>query len=258
VTAPAATEPAGTAAAPSLTSVADVISAMQAVIRPLPASDGVACFTRLYLTVTQDVAKRLATSTFANPTFLAELDVVFARLYFEAVDAARHDPRQIPPAWAPLFEARARKRIAPLQFALAGMNAHINRDLPVALVSCCHHAGITLAEDTPEHADYLEINRLLATVERQIKGDYLNGWLHTLDRLVHRVHRLDDVVAMWDVTQARNAAWTNAEALWALRDRPDLFRRYLQTLDHTVGLASRGLLTPADTWLGKIGRLRRR
>lgn len=251
MTAPAATEP---AAPQSLTSVGDVISAMQAVIRPLPPSDGVACFARLYLAVTQDVERQLATATFANPAFLTRLDVVFARLYFEAVDAARHDPRRIPPAWAPLFEARARKRIAPLQFALAGMNAHINRDLPVALVSCCHHAGITLAENTPEHADYLEVNRLLATVERQIKSDYLSGRLQTLDRLVHRVHRLDDVVAMWDITQARNAAWTNAEALWALRDRPGLFRRYLQTLDHTVGLAGRGLLTPADTWLRRLGR----
>jgi hypothetical protein len=27
--------------------------------------------------------------------------------------------------------------VAPIQFALAGMNAHINRDLPLALVATC-------------------------------------------------------------------------------------------------------------------------
>ena len=30
---------------------------------------------------------------------------------------------------------------APIQFALAGMNAHINRDLPLALVETCDELG---------------------------------------------------------------------------------------------------------------------
>lgn len=33
-----------------------------------------------------------------------------------------------------LFRARARRDVAPIQFALAGMNAHSSRDLPVARV----------------------------------------------------------------------------------------------------------------------------
>jgi len=30
-----------------------------------------------------------------------------------------------------------------------------------------------------------------------------------VDRFVHRFDRIDDVVAMWDVGCARDAAWTN-------------------------------------------------
>ena len=112
--------------------------------------------------------------------------------------------------------------MAPLQFALAGMNAHINRDLPVALVATCRELGIELRDGSPEHADFVRVNVLLASVEARVKRSYLTGWLSVADRLVHRFHRIDDVVAMWDVERARAAAWTNGLALWTAprRSRP--------------------------------------
>jgi hypothetical protein len=225
--------------------VAEVIERLDSTCRSLPAKDGVCCFTALYLDVTRSVQAELVHETFANPAFLARLDVVFANLFLDAL-AAPAPPR----AWAPLFEQRTRRGVAPLQFALAGMNAHINRDLPVALVACWHELGVA----ANEHADYLRVNELLERVEAVVKQRYLRGWLTTLDRLVHRFDRLDDVVAMWDVRRARDAAWTNGQALWALRDQPDLGERFLATLDRTVGFAGRGLLRPAETWLGHLAR----
>jgi len=135
------------------------------------------------------------------------------------------------------------------------MNAHINRDLPVALVTTCCELGIDLRDAAPEHADFNRVNSLLATVETRVKRAYATGWLGLADRLVHRVHRLDDVVAMWDVERARAAAWTNGLALWELRDDPGLAAEFLQTLDRMVGLGSRGLMVPADSTLQKLGRL---
>ena len=61
----------------------------------------------------------------------------FAWLYFDAIAAA--DP---PSAWRPLFASAERRGILPLQFAFAGMNAHINRDLPVALVETWGELGL--------------------------------------------------------------------------------------------------------------------
>ena len=210
---------------------------MQALLAPLGKADGVACFTRLYLAVTQGVAARLAGVEFADPAFLAQLDVRFADLFFAAIERPT-------PAWAPLFQSRTRKGIAPLQFALAGMNAHINRDLPVALVATCEAAGIALEEGSPQHADFVRVNGVLAAVEAEVKAQYVPRRLRWLDFLLHRWRRLDDVVAMWDVARARDAAWTNAEALWALRHDRALAARFLDTLDRTVGLAGRGLLVP--------------
>ena len=230
---------------------------MEAILQPLADSDGVACFTRLYLDVTEGVQAELGVPAFADPAFVGDLDVRFANLFFDAVDEAVRPGGRVPRAWSPLFEARSSRGVAPLQFAIAGMNAHINRDLPIAVVASCRHAGVEPREGSPQHSDYLRINQLLATVEGRIKERYLSGWLHRVDRVLHRVHRLDDIVAMWNITRARDAAWTNAEALWALRDNAALTSRYLATLDRSVGLAGRALLTPADTWVGRLGRFLR-
>ena len=237
------------------TTVAEVVERMQAIVAPLPRGDGVACFTRLYLAVTEDVRSHLPGPTFRDPTFLDRLDVVFADLFFSALDAYEQKPGSEPHAWAPLFDGRRERGIAPLQFAFAGMNAHINRDLPVALVTTCGELGIELEEDSPQHDDFETINGQLAATEAKVKQQYLTGWLRRLDRLVHRFDRIDDVVAMWDVERARDAAWTNGEAMWAIRDSADLTAAYLDSLDRMVGFAGRGLLVPADTWLQKLARL---
>ncbi|MFZ1880954.1 MAG: DUF5995 family protein [Gaiellaceae bacterium] len=236
-------------------SLAEVIARMQSTLGPLPKGDGVACFTRLYLSVTEGVQERLAGFVFADPAFLSRLDVIFAGLFFTALDeASAKGAHGVPHAWAPLVEERSAHGIAPLQFALAGMSAHINRDLPVALVTTCTELGIELEEGSPQHRDFEHVNTVLADVEARVKAEYLTGVLHTLDRLIHRVDRIDDVVAMWNVSRARDAAWANAQALWALRGQPELEASYLAALDRMVGLTCRGLLVPADTWLQRLAR----
>ncbi len=239
----------------ALGSVADVVARLQEIEASAPAADGVVCFARLYREVTQAVEHELHGGTAGDPRFVERLDLRFAGLFFTALDAFGRDPSTAPRAWAPLFECRSRRGVAPLQFALAGMNAHINRDLPVALVTTCSELGLSLDDDSIEHRDYVGINGLLAQVEQRLKPSYLTGPLATLDRILHRVRRIDDVVAMWDVGRARDGAWTNGRALWALRGEPELSDAFLLALDRTTGLAGRGLLLPADTVLGRLGRI---
>jgi hypothetical protein len=239
------------------TSVPEVVARMRAIEGSLPPSDGIACFVGLYRQVTEDVAQELAKSAFANPRFLERLDVVFANLFFAAIDASEADPRGVPRAWTPLFAARSRHDIAPIQFAFAGMNAHINRDLPVALVTTWGELGIEPGSNSPEHADYARVNTLLAQSEAKLKGRYTTGWLGRIDRIFGRLHSLDDVIAMWDIERARDAAWTNGETLWALRSEPELAAEYLDSLDRMVGFAGRGLLVPSNSLLRRAaGRLR--
>jgi hypothetical protein len=192
---------------------------MESVAAELPVADGVSRFNHLYLEVTRSVDSAAQTALFEDASFMTALDV----------------------GWAPLFAARGDAHIAPIQFALAGMNAHINHDLPLALVSTCMTAGVTVDDDSPQHRDFLKVNDLLAAVEEQVKAEYLTGLLGVADEVLGRI---DDVVAIWSIGEARNAAWTNAGLLWAVRDSHDLTAAFEDVLDGTIGFAGRGLLLP--------------
>jgi hypothetical protein len=217
----------------------DVLAAQRAIDAALPPTDGVACFNKLYLAVTTNVrAAELEGGTFAAVPFLSALDVAFGNLYFAALTALEKGA-PVPRAWAPLFAARDRTDVAPLQFALAGMNAHINRDLPVGLVSTFTGLGQTMARPSQQATDFDKVNDVLATTEQQIAASYFTPLMKSLDRNFDGV---EDVIANWSVREARAAAWVNGAALWRLRGEPGLANDYLDALDGMVGFAGRGLL----------------
>ncbi len=217
----------------------DVLAVQRAIDAALPPSDGVACFNRLYLAVTSNVrAAEQQGGTFGDVPFLSALDVAFGNLYFAALDALEKGA-PVPRAWAPLFAARDRTDVAPLQFALCGMNAHINRDLPVGLVSTFTVLGLTMTRPSPQATDFDKVNDVLAATEQQIAASYFTPLMKTLDRAFDGV---DGVIANWSVHEARAAAWVNGSALWRLRGEPGLAHDYLGALDGMVGFAGRGLL----------------
>ena len=222
----------------------DVVARMTAIDQALPRADGVSCFNKLYLEVTKNVLAGVGQATFADPRFLTTLDVAFANLYFAALSAFEAGSPDTPRAWQPLFETRSSRTVAPIQFALAGMNAHINRDLPVALVDTFTAIGGAPGEDSAQHRDFELVNSLLSATEKQVKDTYLDDLMRKLDAEFDGV---DDVVAIWSVSAAREAAWINGEVMWHLRSLGPIARGYLATLDRTVGFASRGLLVSTGT-----------
>jgi hypothetical protein len=139
----------------------DVVAKMQSLDQSLPPSDGGRWFNRLYLDVTLGVRDYCHTGPLDTPPFIEQLDVLFANVFFDAFDAAAKGGH-VPACWAPLFEARNDPRIAPLQFALAGMNAHIGHDLAIVVVATCKALGVAPADDCPQHVDYDAVNAILA------------------------------------------------------------------------------------------------
>lgn len=126
---------------------------MHAIDDALSRHDGVAHFNRLYMRTTERILEAVKGARFADTAFLDMLDVRFANLYFAAFEAdQRGEP--VAPAWTPLFAGRDRDESFPIQFALAGMNAHINHDLPIALVDTCGFRSLELEEDGPAHRDF--------------------------------------------------------------------------------------------------------
>jgi hypothetical protein len=234
----------GTRPLPTLgpaSNIDEVISSMRMIQASLDDNDGVAHFNRMYLHVTEGVAAAVARRDFEDRAFLERLDVVFANYYFRAL-AQCAGPDACPRAWQPLIECRAKRRIAPIQFALAGMNAHINYDLALAVVDTCVELGCEPRRDTSQYRDFLLVNALLAKAKDEIEPTFKRGLLGVIDNLLGRG---DEAAEMWSIERARDAAWVNAEALWKLKDDPLLSERFTLILARTVGLAGRGLLIPS-------------
>jgi Family of unknown function (DUF5995) len=223
------------------TRITEVIARMRRLVAALPPGDGIRAFTTLYLVVTEAVRDAAKPGELEDAPFVRWLDVVFANLYFEALRGGLLAAGRVPKAWAPLVEARGQVGVLPLQFALAGMNAHVNRDLPVALVQTCEGRRLELRRRSPQQRDYRKLNGLLAQVEEQVKAELVTDALRDFDLALGDQ---DDVIAMWNLARARDAAWTNAETLWALRGVPQLRNEFLRSLDRLVGFAGRGLLRP--------------
>lgn len=176
---------------------------------------------------------------FEDQQFVERLDMVFANLYFKALRDHASDPRTCARCWIPLFQARSSSRIAPIQFALAGMNAHINHDLVLALADTCRELEREPERDTPHYRDFRHINELLAEAQEKIEPWFKRGVLGILDRLLGRA---DEVAQIWSIERARENAWVQTEALWLIRAQELLTERFLLALDRTVGFAGRGLL----------------
>jgi len=215
---------------------AELLDRMTAIDQALPATDGLACFNRMYRLVIESVQAHVTAGFFSDPDWMSRLDLAFANLYLGALPGS---PTAAPRAWTALIDRRSDQRVLPLQFALAGMNAHINHDLPIAVVTTSEQLGT--APDTGSHqADFERVNTVLAVAEPIIRKSFSDALLNDLDKAAPG---LQDVVANFSMVRARQTAWANAETVWALKQvSADLEANFLDGLDHLVGFAGRGLL----------------
>jgi hypothetical protein len=215
------------------TSIDDVVRILQAVDALLDGTkDGLKWFNTLYLQVTLKVRG-------SGPTkFITDLDFKFADLYLTALRGWLTGGG-LPESWRILFEQRANARLARIQFALAGVNAHINRDLAVAVVKTCSDSGLQVRHGTEEYREYTEINVILDTLIEQAKrelmvtlpGDALPG-----------ADKVEQLVGAWGVAAARETAWVHAEILAAIAGDAALAGRFVDGLDGTAALAGKALL----------------
>jgi uncharacterized protein DUF5995 len=218
----------------------DALERLHALETELDPSDGLFWFNRLYIATTRAVSDAHRKHRFDDPRFVERLDCHGAGLYFVALAAHLSDPGSGPSAWEPILRARTRADIRPLQFALAGLNAHVNRDLPVALVTTFMELDGEPRRETQAHTDY---QRVCAIQESTLLQPRV--WLPAslADAEPERAGaELGALLELWSLRRARDAAWVAAEVRWALRGSPVVARHQLDALDHLVQLGSRGLL----------------
>lgn len=221
-------------------SIPDVLRVLRTIDATCIDQDGLKWFNWLYLQVTEAVEARVAGGGFDDPEWLAQLDVQFARLYFTALESALSG-HATSSCWHVLFRARQRPEIARIQFALAGINAHINHDLPEAIVATCQVTGTAPDRTGNHYADYTALNATLSgivdtaknTLKVRLPGDAIPA-----------VTRLEDTIAAWSVSAARESAWKNAEHLWEVRRIPALAAGFMEMLDGFTTVIGKTLVVP--------------
>jgi len=206
---------------------------MKSIDAVLANNDGLKWFNRLYLMVTDQVNVRPPGGAWQNPSWLEHLDVVFARFYFTAlVDfLARH---AVPAAWSALSEERFNTGIDRIQFALAGMNAHINHDLALALLRTNADLNAVPAQDGPEHRDYEAVNDLLNNLMPSVLTMLATD---ALGLLAQDTGKMGRILAYWNICRARDLAWDFADHL-----------------SNLSGIAYDAALSMQDTMTGALGR----
>ena len=213
------------------TSIDGLLVRMDAMLAPMIASnDERRHFLSVYARTTAAVRDELAHPSlggFVDPAWAERWDLAFAELYLEALERWNEDGTA-PGPWQVAFAlAGSEPRIPPIRHLLLGMNAHINFDLPQALL-----AVITDAEfDDPEvieyrAADHARIDAILASrvpeEDRILEASEQPGDRTLIDRLMTPFNRRATTRFL---KESRAKVWRNARALsLARRDGPGPLR----------------------------------
>ena len=198
-------------------------------------ADGIVCFTGLYHTITQTID----VTPYEDRDFLVRLDLEFARRYFDALRAYAVDRPSTPRPWRMLFDARSNPRIERVQFAAAGVNAHINYDLAAALLG-------TWPDFPPNEARRRDYNTVDDAFKKHMDGlrDYYGAPFSgpVFDKTA--LDRLANAVSDLLVRGTRANAWDCAMRVWTSGDRDAGRRRMLTELDIETSLLQRAVLLP--------------
>lgn len=217
-----------------LEDASEIAARFRALMDVIPPTDGIRRFCQVHEVMSEAVTARLDQGGFLDPDGLERMDIHLVGRFFTAVAQWERDPERINRAWAPVFERRANTKIHPIQFALAGIHAHIASDLVFAVLRTHEERGLEPELDTELHKDFCEINNvegpLRDVVEAKLAGPEWQEW----DK---RLGPIDDWLEQWSFSRARDKAWLDAMVIG--RSPRPLASLHLGALDRTTGFANR-------------------
>ncbi len=221
---------------------------MAALLEPLEAAgDQRRYFHSTYQRTTIAVAGELKGGGFADADWVERWDVAFAELYLDALQADMTGRTPTRP-WAIAFGTPA--DLPPLRHVLLGMNAHINYDLPQALVAVIadeefHDADLLARRE----ADHRAIDDVLASrvAAEDDELTSISGPGSLLDRLLRPFNRLG---TQRFLREARANVWANAIALSRARQQgPEVYVDVLAQLEELSAAKVAALQAPGQVLL---------
>jgi hypothetical protein len=233
-----------------------LLARMDALVAELEADwDTGRFFLATYTRTTRAVGAALADGRFEDPAWVEEWDVVFADLYLDALEAYRRSPEEAPRPWRIAFAAAP--TLPPVAHVLLGMNAHINYDLPQALLA------VVTPDDFRDpglldrrRRDHERIDAVLAERVAAEDGELeqaSGGGRTLLDRVMAPLNR---EAARRFLREARTKVWHNTVSLNDARQRgAEAYAERLRDLDALSAAKVVDLLRPGPVLvrLGLVG-----
>jgi hypothetical protein len=210
-------------------------------------------FLATYVRTTEAVGAQIHRAGFEDPVWVDRWDGAFAQLYLDALAAFERDPACAARPWRAALGADP--STPPLQLVLLGMNAHINYDLPQALLAVIDdaqfHDAVLL---TRRRRDHERIDDVLAArvaaEDVELRAAARDGGMPrptAWDRVKTPVNRW---ATKRFLPESRRKVWHNATVLQAARQRgPAAYRTVLAELELLTAARVNDLLAPGNVLL---------
>ncbi|HEY3437319.1 MAG TPA: DUF5995 family protein [Actinotalea sp.] len=205
-------------------------------------------FLATYQRTTRAVGKAVAQGAFEDPGWVERWDVVFADLYLAALDAELTEGARAPGPWRLAFAAPPEVR--PLRQVLLGINAHVNFDLPQALLAVIDDDDFADPDVMARRRrDHERIDDVLSSRIVAEQGELVAAGerVRTIDRLLAPLNRR---ASRRFLRQARQKVWHNTLQLQAARVAgPDVYTARLAELEALSAAKIADLLRPGQVLL---------
>lgn len=204
-------------------------------------------FPAVYRVTTARVRAGIQNGSFVDGARMERLATTFANRYLAALDAAAAGGGVGPArAWQVTFAAATRQHTMMLQHVLLGMNAHINFDLPLAVLAAANGGKIADLEQ-----DFQAINSILASLLEPVQAviDRFSPLLNILDQVGGRS---DEELVTFSINTARDESWHEATRL--ADESAEQRARSILSLDRRVALLAERIIVP-DGALGMASNL---
>ena len=201
--------------------IGSLIGRMDTLLAPMAATnDNRLHFLTTYRNTTEAVSNELAGGGFVDATWLERLDIVFASLYLDALDAWNRGESCSEP-WRVAFEYAKNPKLPVLRHVLLGMNAHINYDLPLALLDTisdeefANPAKVAIRERDHSHINVVLLRRVAEEDDRLAAQ---KGGKTLWEKMKQPLERAATGRLL---KEARTKVWANAKLMAAARTRGD-------------------------------------
>jgi hypothetical protein len=200
---------------PTPATLAQVLARMQTALDSLPESrPELRYFLETYHRTTAAIGTAVTQGLFEDAAWVERWDAAFAMLYLDALEGDLSGAEDVSRPWRLAFAARS--SLPPLRHVLLGINAHINYDLPQALLAVISETDfaepVVVARRRRDHEriDAVLSGRVAAEDERLESASNVT----LVDRALRPVNRL---ASKRFLREARGKVWHNAWELQAAR-----------------------------------------